>query len=258
MKKKDPDARPRRVCSPRYAVKKAKKGVELNKWELEDLANDARYALDYAKFKQCRFPEAEEAIVEALQNYETRSDGFEYFIDNGVENKKVKKLLLDRHYQAYTTEYAVKCMKKRWPAAERLFFNKKNPWRATPEDWIEYHKELVVERWPALEKACRYHKLWDDFCKYLSNFDKEKAHKILEKCNSASLLLYYAKEVMRGRLPPNLHNKMTMMTFDPKKQKVAKRYFKFIRAREMRVVGWLAQIDEDERQKLMELARKAS
>lgn len=252
------EVRPKRVCSPRYAVIKAKKGIELNRWELEELAKDGEKAVEYAKLKGCRFPEAEKAILKELTSsgFYYRSDLIQYFIENEVVNKKFEKYLLKHGVEGHITDYAIRCLKRRWPEAEKSCFQKSKLGWAESETWVEYHKKLVGVRWPALEKNCRHNKDWSDFFAYLGNLDKHIAMRVLGRSNSATLLLNYAKDVRKGKLPPNLHAKMTMMSFDPKKQKAARRYFKFVKAREMRVVGWLAQIDEDERQALLEAARK--
>jgi len=58
------ETRPKRVCSPKYAVQKARKGKKLNRWEIEDLSRDPEQSFLYAtKAIRGRFPEGEPAIA---------------------------------------------------------------------------------------------------------------------------------------------------------------------------------------------------
>lgn len=278
------DIRPKKVCSPRYAVQKARKGIKLNQWELEDLAKDPEYALQYAlKVLRGRFPEGEAAIAqhpehaflyakevikgrfEAAEgtllrhsrNWGHRNYLVNYFLKIAkVPNPLVERMILKEHHE-HSLMYAQNCVQGRWTKGEKVIL----------EDWsraCEYHAEIVKERWEEYEESLLKGKkkgYWDNradcFAKYLEviNGRSEGIEKKLLKSSRASFLLIYAQKAAKGRLPPALHQKMMMFSFDPKKQKHAKKYIRFLEAREKRVVAYLSGIDEEERLALLQKAR---
>lgn len=278
------DIRPKKVCSPRYAVQKARKGIKLNKWELEDLAKDPEYALQYAlKVIRGRFPEGEATIAQSPEhaflyakevikgrfeaaedmllrhssNWGHRNYLVNYFIKIAkVPNPAVERMILKEHPD-HSVMYAQNCVQGRWIKGEKVIL----------EDWsraCEYHKEIVKERWEEYEDSLLKGKkkgYWDNrsdcFAKYLEVIDSrsEGLEEKLLKSSRASFLLVYAHKCSKGRLPPALHQKMMMFSFDPKKQKHAKKYIRFLEAREKRVVAYLSGIDEEERLALLQKAR---
>lgn len=278
------DIRPKKVCSPRYAVQKARKGTKLNKWELEDLAKDPEYALQYAlKVLRGRFPEGEAAIAqhpehaflyakevikgrfEAAEDILLRSSNnwghrnylVNYFLKIAkVPNPAVERTIIKEHHE-HAVLYAQNCVQGRWPNGEKVIL----------EEWsraCEYHQEIVKERWDEYEDSLLRGKkkgYWDNrsdcFAKYLEVIDarSDEIERKLLKSSRASFLLIYAQKCCKGRLPPALHQKMMMFSFDPKKNKHAKKYLRFLEAREKRVVAYLAGIQEEERLELLQKAR---
>lgn len=276
---KDPNVRPKRVCSPRYAVLKARKGKTLNRWEIEELAKDHEHSLAYAqKVLHGRFPEGEAAIA---QNHNTafeyartvirgRFEAAEktflehntdwgncnylrrYFIETAQEpNPEVERMILETHH-GLADEYAEKCLKGRWKRAEKVILK-------TLDNAVDYHKKTYKARWPELEDVILFRKKshWDNhskaFAQYLSVVQAPipELEKKLETCKRASLLLVYAMKGVRGRLPKALHQKMVMLSFDPKKQKYAKRYVKFLESCETRAKRYFSQLDPQERAEFM-------
>jgi len=285
---KDPDVRPKRVCSPKYAVQKAKRGTKLNRWEIEDLAKDPEmsflyarkvlkgrfpegeaeiarspYAIEYAStILRGRFPEAEphfEEIVEGCGFSMLANRVMSYFINNGIRNAKVEKKILENN-SGLISDYADKCIGGRWPEAEARMLEQ-------GINATEYHQTVVKGRWPEWEDRILGKKkfgYWNSnrrefLVKYLKAIGKPipEVEKKLENCNRASLLLAYSVVALKGRLPQALHQKMMMFSFDPKKQKIAKKYLQFLDNCERRAVRYLSMLDEDEQMELLRKVRTA-
>ena len=274
------ETRPKRVCSPKYAVQKARKGKKLNRWEIEDLAKDAELSFVYAKkILKGRFPEGEPAIARSSHAYEYAKDvvggrfelaepyfaeciglrysdlshsrAMKYFVSiAGVRRPEVEKHLLEREHRLIV-EYCNNCVGGRWEEAEDKIV------KVAASD---YHREIVRGRWPAFEARIlgRQKLAWQEDRKemmkgYLKRVPQPGPdfEKSLEASNRASLLLIYAKYGVRGKLPPTLHQKMMMFSFDPKRQATAKKYIKFVSNCERRVVQYLSLLEEDERREVL-------
>lgn len=282
---KDPDVRPKRVCSPKYAVQKARKGKKLNRWELEELAKDAEQSVLYAekvlkgRFPEAeptiaqnhdlafqyakdvirgRFPEAEQTFFDNNSDWGNRNYFQRYFIDVAREpNPAIEKKILDTHH-GLAANYAERCLKGRWPEGEKVILK-------DLDNAVEYHGNVVKERWPELEDLILLGKklgYWDNRPKALAKYLEAVGHPIpeiedkLARCTKASLLLTYAVKGVRGKLPSALHQKMMMLGFDPKKQKITKKYVKFLENCERRALTYIAGLDEESRKDLFEKAAK--
>ena len=279
------EIRPKRVCSPKYAVQKAKKGKTLNRWELEELAKDPELSLKYARIKKRRFPEcepniarnpefaleyarnviggpfpeAEEALLNKMEN--TYSGGIvvrQYFVAYGIRNERVEKYILNKEYGSIN-DYAKNCVKGRWHEAERKLLNDRL------DHAVDYQNEIIKGRWEELENRILFGKnlsYWDSPLTCFKNYLKNVGGRIpeveskLEKSKKASFIFAYAVTSMKGRLPPALHQKMMMFAFDPKRQKSSKNYIKFLEKMEEKVVGYLRGLDEEELQEIVGKARK--
>jgi len=281
---KDTSVRPKKVCSPRYAVQKARKGAKLNQWELEDLSKDPEYSYIYAlKVLKGRFPEGEAAIAQSHEhaflyakeiikgrfeaaedtlirhssNWGHRNYLVNYFLKIAkFPNPLVERMIIKEHHD-HAVLYAQNCVQGRWIKGEKVIL----------EDWsraCEYHQEVFKGRWDEYEdslfkgkKQGYWDNLADCFSKYLEVIDSrsDEIEMKLLKSSRASFLLIYAQKCCKGRLPPALHQKMMMFSFDPKKNKHAKRYLKFLEAREKRVVAYLSGLQEEERLELLQKAR---
>lgn len=278
---KDPDVRPKRVCSPKYAVQKARKGKVLNRWEIEELAKNPEQSLLYAqkvlhgRFPECepfiaqdpdhafvyaktvlkgRFEAAEPTFLKWNSDWGNRNFLQRYFIDVArCPNPDVERKILDSHH-GLAADYADKCLGRRWPEAEKMILK-------TVDNAVAYHKKVVNERWPELEdrilfgkKVGFWYKPSKALADYLSTIPAPipELEKKLEGCNRAALLLVYAVKGVRGRLPQALHQKMVMLSFDPKKQKFAKKYVKFLESCEKRALRYIEGLEPEARRELLE------
>lgn len=277
------EARPKRVCSPKYAVQKARKGKKLNRWELEDLAKDAEQSVLYAervlkgRFLEAepviaqnhelayqyakniikgRFPEAESTFLANHTDWGSRNYLQRYFIEVARErNPFVEKKIIDTHH-GLASQYAELCVKDRWPEAEKAILK-------DLDNAAQYHKQILKRRWPELEDKIIFEKksgYWDNRSKSLALYLEVVSAPVpdleekLCRCNRASLLLTYAVKGVRGKLPGPLHQKMMMFGFDPKKQKVTKKYVKFLGSCERRALTYISGLDEESRKELFEKA----
>jgi hypothetical protein len=280
---KDPEVRPKRVCQPKYAVMKARKGKTLNRWELEDLARDPEQSLIYCqKVLNGRFPEAEPAIAQHPELafdyaksvirgiFPAAEDTFlkhnadwgrrnyleRYFIDIAQEpNPNVEKKILATHH-GLAGKYAERCIKGRWPAGEKVLLK-------DLDNAVQYHGDVVKERWPELEDKIVFQKKeshWDNKSKALASYLSTLGRRVPEieeklgKCNKASLLFTYAVKGVKGKLPAQLHQKMMMLGFDPKKQNIVKKYVRFLESCELRALTYIKGLDEESRKELFDKA----
>lgn len=277
---RDPNVRPKRVCSPKYAVQKARKGKTLNRWELEELAKNAEMSVLYAErvlkgrfieaeptiaehpdlaFQYAkgiikgRFPEAEPAFYKYNSDWGNRNFLQRYFIEVAREpNPEVEKKILATHH-GLASSYAELCLKRRWNEAEEVILR-------DLDNAAEYHRKVVKDRWPEFEDRIIFGKkegFWDNRSKSLAKYLEvvgrgvPEIEKKLETCNKASLLITYAVKGRKGKLPPALHQKMMMLGFDPKKQNFVKKYVRFLESCERRAIAYIEGLDEEARSELL-------
>jgi hypothetical protein len=277
------EVRPKRVCSPKYAVMKARKGKQLNRWEIEDLAKDpeqsflyatkvlkgrfpegepaianSEYAYAYAlKIIDGRFPEAEPHFIAHLSGWGSGTKALNYFVHVAkVRHPKVEECILERHHNL-VVDYSKNCVGGRWHEAEAQIIK-----HASHAE--EYHAEMVKGRWPEWEDRILGKKklgYFNNRVETLSNYLKVVTAPVpgleekLEKTNRASLVLAYAVKGIRGRLPDALHQRMMMLSFDPKRQNTAKKYLKFLESCERRAIRYLSGLDENELKEILAKAR---
>lgn len=275
------DVRPKRVCCPKYAVTKARKGKTLNRWELEDLAKDAQQSFVYAKkvlkgrfpegeaaiaqdpdlafdyaheIIKGRFPEAEDTFLKFNQSWGRRDFISNYFIDIVQEpTPRIEKFLLTKGDEVDVLNYAKRCVKGRWKKAENKILG-------DLDNAMDYFEEVVKCRWPELEDIIIFAKKRDhfedsrgkSFAQYLEIIGaNDEIEEKLADCKRAYLLCVYAMKAVRGKLPPALHQKMMMFSFDPKKQKATKTYLRFLENCEVRAKRYISQLDEDSRKEFL-------
>ena len=284
---KDPEVRPKLVCSPKYAVQKARKGKKLNRWEIEDLAKDPEQSFFYAnKVLRGRFLEGEPAIARSVHAYEyaknvvkgrweevepifiesislghgsTFRAALAYFVHvAGVRNPEIEKYILRQDHSKIVT-YCENCVKGRWKEAEKTVLKSDSMGVAS-----DYHSEIHKGIWPEWEDRILFTKKlqWhEDRCDLMTQYLKTvpqpgpEFEKKLEKTNRAKIILTYALKGCRGRLPDALHQKMLMFSFDPKRKFSSKKYVKFLVARERQVVRYLSRLNDEERAEILEKAR---
>jgi len=251
----DPNKRPKRVCSPRYALIKAAKGKQLNKWELEELAKSPEHAIGYCHITGKDFPECEDSLWE---------DGNEHFLYKyyfGCAKKPSQELeqfiLEGEQWISWIADYADTCLNSRWEEGEKKLLESSSGLRFL----IEYQRRVVKGRWKEIEdRLCKLGKNshWQDLeavTKYFENCGSkdEDLEKVLLEKGKSRHLYWYARKCMKGRLPPELHSKMIMLSFSGKAG-FAKKYLKEIVLREASAINYLKTVPFDERQTLLEKA----
>lgn len=257
-KKKDPDSRPAKVCSPKAALAKAKKGIELNKWELEELTKSPDHAVLYAKLKGKRFPECERELFSRAGENLLAS----YFLevvkekDENFEAWLVGSASLSRLGQ-YIRDYCKDILKCRWEEGERVLLTKVKGWGGDIDldsAW-EYYDTLISQGpWPEMEKVLLNKKLKvyyreNSIKKYfiLCGIGRqEDTERRLMKSGNAYAVFMYAMYCVGGRLPDALHNKMVLGS-----SKSAKRYVKWLAKKKDMVVRYLESLDKDDREKVI-------
>jgi len=279
------EVRPKRVCSPKYAIQKARKGKTLNRWEIEEIAKIPEMSLKYALTTKKRFPEGEAEIFQdplVALDYSRRvmrgqwpeaADSFaalletcwsrekiirEYFVSNGIRNASVERIILELS-TGFVCEYAEHCVKDRWPEGEKALLEDESVHQAT-----EYHRKLVDGRWPELEDRIlfgkhgnRWEKPSKEFTRYLTKVGQRipDIEAKLERCSRSSMILAYAVSAVGGKLPRVLHQKMMMLSFDNKKQKFTKSYLGFLDRVEGKTVAYLKSLDDEELRGVIAKAR---
>lgn len=243
------EKRPKRVCSPRYAVLKAKKGIKLNHWELEQLALHPYHAYDYAQVVG-RFPEAEKLISEC--------DGYSWSYVKEVVKGRWEYEAVFLKMPNVLPEYCA-LRGDRWDKAERKLLN------YDIDLCLSYHKDVMKGvRWPELEDrllnvrvkngeivSCRgglnfYEFYWSSVLGYVENLGGgrwlEIEDRMLRRAPARTLLEYSKK--LGGRLPAPLHQKMMLLSFEGKRS--AKRYLRHLDRLGDRFRRYLGSLDEGE------------
>lgn len=250
MPRKKLDKRPAYVCTERYAIKKARRGVTLNKWELEKLAASAFYAVQYStEVLHGRFVEAEEVISK------DSTAAFKYAAFVIRDRWEMGEAAIAEN-EDLSLQYARDVLKSRFPLGEGKILT-------CIGSAVDYSKNVLRGRWRPLERKIlnmspkEIQKWWDrrDFYKHISDYLKviggrwfEYEEKLLR--DSRALPLYKYAKHLGGRLPDALHQKMMMFSFDPKKQKHSKLYLKFLDRCEAIAFRYIDGLPEDERWRL--------
>lgn len=249
--KKSSTKRPSYVCSPGFAIRKARRGQKLNKWELEKIAADPTHATRYAmEVLKGRFIMAEELISQnamCASQYainvmrgrweqaepaisQCASSSIEYATMLGQRFSEGEDAMLKMDEITQPVRYAVKVVKNRWPELERKILNFKCRWGwARKSFYLEvntYLTKVVGGRW--LE--------WEQ--------------KLLHE-NRIFPIYQYAL-FLGGKLPEALHQKMVLQGFDTKKSKFAKKYLRFLEKTENKLVQFFRSLAPEEREELFE------
>lgn len=257
-RKKDPNSRPAKVCSPKHAVAKAKKGLGLNKWELADLAQDPEHAVAYAKLTGKRFPECEHQLFlegdeGTLSSYflevvKEKDENFEAWLLGDAEPSRLGQ---------YIRSYCKDILKCRWEEGERFLLTKVRGWGGEidlDEAWVYYDDFIGQGPWPEMEKLLLNKKMKvsyrensiKKYFKLCGPGRQEGTERRLMKCGNSYAVLMYAMYCVGGRLPDGLHNKMVLGS-----SKSAKRYMKWLSRRNSMVVRYLRSLDVDDREKVI-------
>lgn len=251
-RKKDPSKRPAKVCSPKYAVAKVKKGEKLNKWELEDLAQSPEHAVEYAQFTGVRFPECEPYLFALNKEVAT------YFLDVVKERDERFEawLLKDEDGPENIQRYCTEVLKSRWKEGEEAILKIEDNWnRGIDADYaLGYQKELIRGAWGKLERVLLSRKnevsnrksaLKTYFENCAGKRDEGTESRLL-KFNNTNAIFLYARHCVGGKLPEALHNKMILSG-----KKSAKNYLRWLASRKKMLEAYLATLSEEERAELI-------
>jgi hypothetical protein len=163
--------------------------------------------------------EEKEDIVDDLRRYcdknEFRWPEFENYLLTGINYTKINKNI-SKDILEHVLRYSLEVVDGRWEEAEGLFIKRID----LAKRYLKYHKF----RWPLYE------------------------HRIRNKPHS---LYNYAREVLDGKLPEHLHNRMIMESMG-KEPDVANIYFNFLKEREESVIRYFRGMSREEIGKFME------
>lgn len=234
---------PSKICSPKTALEKAKKGIKLNEFELKSLASDMKCALEYAKFRGEPFPEFEEKLIEK-GNFWTVSDYFKNVVK--VPSKLYENFLLVKTKGEHTREiclYAAEVLKCRWPEGETFLLQPDEIQHA-----LQYQESLSIGRWAELEKLVLKNGDSSDKQSYFQNCGlgrNESLENLLLKKGKGESLYLYARYCVRGKLPTSLHNKMILLG-----KKWSKKYVRMLESMKKRFASYIQSIGDSEREEL--------
>lgn len=271
-KKRAPDERPAKVCSPKHAVAKAKKGQELNKWELEELAKDPEHAFAYAKLKGKRFPECEHQLFlkggENVSDYfievvKEKDEAFEAWLlgqkNNGKHNQPDKSFKHKLTGNNPILRYSRDILKARWKEGEKVLLKKTCRWSndIDLDDAWEYYDQFIGDGpWAEMERVLFNKKLKvsyrenniNKYFKLCKPGRQEDTERRLMKSGNTYAIFMYAKHCVCGRLPDALHNRMVLGS-----SKAAKGYVKWLRWKRDNVAMFLQTLDEEDREKVISM-----
>lgn len=232
--------------------RKKKKGVKLNRWELEELAKSPEHAVEYAKLTGERFTECEEVLLEKGN----RRLIVEYFFDLVEEpNESLEKWLLKNGHDLIK-RYCLDVRKSRWEEGEDALLRVKQIWdnEIDASHALEYQKELSIGPWDDLEKILLNGKeKVSDRVRAVKHYFMNVGHgrhesterRLLRYGNTIAIYLY-AKLCVGGRLPNELHNKIILSG-----KKSAKKYLAWLSSKKKSTLAYLRSLDEGEREEML-------
>ena len=186
--------------------------------EVEDLIlKSTKLSLEYIEqVIEGKWEEFEKNIPNYPDTKENASNLYRYCKDYGTPSKEIEDKIKNHPDTAYY--YAINVKKERWPEAEKSLLKDINM-------ASEYVKELGI-RWPEYES------------------------KII---NKPKRIYEYAKQVIKGKLPEELHNRMMMRTLNNKDigNYEAVAYFDWLKEREEDVVSYMRSMSPEERESLL-------
>ena len=239
--------KPRYVCSPRFAIRKCLRGEKLNQWEIEKIAKDPLNAVRYAdRILKGRFEAAEEYIA----SHPNASLQYATVVIKGRWEKGEASIVTSSDV---SFAYCTSVINGRWEMGEKSILEKMS-------NSVRYALEVVGGRWDLFENNLltgKYdkdprHYFNDHLDKYFSLISgrwPEWEERIFKR-NRASLIYKYCRHI-NGRLPEELHQKMMMYSFDPKRSGWAKKYVKYLEQCNEMARKYIAQMTDEEFQKLV-------
>jgi len=137
--------------------------------------------------------------------------------------------VVDSGNTAAILRYAIDVLNSRWREAEQVFLIK-----SSPSEMCIYAKDVLKGRWPEAEEyivSLGYKKSRLGVC-VAAYYQEAYARTVLpgnwdedvaSKCTC--WMYYYAKDVIKGQLPEELHNRMIMEWWQNKADPWCKKYF---------------------------------
>ena len=249
-------SRPVNVCTPRYALKKARSGVKLTRWELEGIKDNASYALEYARQVVKGVWEPGEAAILKSSN-----SSLSYARDV-LGGRWEKGEAVISGCASASLMYASDVVGGRWERGEDVIL--------TEFDCaVKYAKTCVKGRWTALEDSIlgwvRSNKDWDwvdpvdmvtKYLKVIGGVRWSGLESVLMEKNRAKLTYRYAV-LTGGRLNSELHQKMMMFSFDNKRSVWSKRYLRFLEVCERRAIRYMQDLDSESRAELISKVQRS-
>lgn len=131
--------------------------------------------------------------------------------------KKAEFVLAKDIYFSYN--YAKNVIQGRFQIAENLISK-------DPEYALNYVEFILKKRWPKAEEAISKHASFSyKYAKFLKNRFRKGEESI---SNDAAYSYYYAQNIIKGKLPAKMHDKMLGHALDDPENEFVKKYFEFI------------------------------
>jgi hypothetical protein len=246
---KDTVVRPGNVCQPRYAIKKARNGIPLTRWELGGIADSPSHALEYARHVAKGRWEPGEAAIKRNSN-----TAYCYACVLGSRWEEGEEVISSCAHASLG--YATDIVRGRWELGEAAILGEFSV-------ALKYVQNVVRGRWAPLEEkilsVVRRGKKWrwesssDVIVKYLKAVGRPRwpeLEAVLMEKNRAKTTYLYA--VLTGcKLNAELHQKMMMFSFDDKRRGWSKRYLRFLESCERRAIRYLEDLDPEARREFI-------
>lgn len=249
---RDSEVRPKHVCTPKYALKKARTGIRLSRWELEGIAGDPTHAFQYAlHVAKGRWPQGEPSIMRGPYSVRYAAE-----VIGGRWEEAEPVIILKGGMMC--VEYAKLVVKGRWVEAEAAICRDHHA-------AARYHRDVVRGPWEELERTVAgfissprsspwrgaFVKPVEAIKEYMKVV-KDRAPLLeaaLVESSRAGCLYRYARGI-GGRLPGELHQKMMMFSFMDRKRVWSRRYVKYLDLCARRAEHWIAGLDPEARREL--------
>jgi hypothetical protein len=254
--KRDPTSRPAKVCSPKHAIAKAKKGVKLNNWEIEEIAKSPEHAVEWADLTGRCFPPCEEILLEKGSS----EDITHYFFNIvKVPSKPFEKWLIEEDGKEYIGKYINDVLKSRWEEGEDALLKITHRWVRGELDLdyaLAHQKNFKIGYWAKLEKILLNGKVRvsdraSSIESYFMNCGpgrNDAVERRLLKYGNAGAIFLYARHCVGGKLPDGLHNRMILSG-----KKSAKKYISWLASKKKSMLRYLVSISEEDRAGLLGL-----
>ena len=241
----DTECCPSVVCTPKYALKKARAGIPLSRWELAGIAGDAVMAFQYARnVVRGRFPAGEPAIMRSAMAVGYAVE----FI--GGRWEEAEGFICRNADQVYS--YSKSLVGGRWLEGEAAVLGDFNV-------SMRYLRDIVGGRWEELEVLVGEYlvgrKPWEycwtkpmvvlrDYMRFV-RCRVPLFEEVLSSVDRPGSLFLYSLGI-GGRLPGVLHNKMMMYGFSDRGRVWNRRYVRYLEGCRVRALHYVGGLDGSE------------